>query len=201
MAKRRFGKAVLLLGAAFSLAATTAAAQTFTTLYNFCSQLQCADGEAPATPMIQGTDGNLYGTTSAGGTAGQGTVFKITTDARLTTVHTFCTQRPCLDGSGPQALVLATDGNFYGTTSVDGAHGGGTVFRMTPGGNLTTLYSFCSQRYCTDGYSPYAGQVQAADGNLYGTPFRTPSSSRCRRRRRWRRHPPWFRRSFRPSPG
>ena len=50
-----------------------------------------------------------------------------------------------------------------------GAHGHGTVFRITPSGTLTTLYSFCSQSACTDGATPYAGLIQATDGNLYGT--------------------------------
>jgi uncharacterized repeat protein (TIGR03803 family) len=79
------------------------------------------------------------------------------------------------DGANPYAgLVQATDGNFYGTTHWGGnsgcPYGGcGTVFKMTPAGALTTLYSFCSQPNCTDGGNPVASLVQASDGNFYGT--------------------------------
>jgi uncharacterized repeat protein (TIGR03803 family) len=67
--------------------------------------------------------------------------------------------------------VQANDGNFYGTTFADGADYGGTVFKVTPAGTLTALYSFCSQPDCTDGDEPYAGLVQASDGNFYGTTY------------------------------
>ena len=76
------------------------------------------------------------------------------------------------DGGDPYAgLIRATDGNFYGTTSTCGAHGGGTVFKITPGGNLTTVYSFCSQSSCGDGAESDAGLIQASDGNFYGTTY------------------------------
>jgi uncharacterized repeat protein (TIGR03803 family) len=74
------------------------------------------------------------------------------------------------DGAGPEAaLIQATDGNFYGTTSGGGVHASGTVFKITPAGKLTTLYSFCSQTNCPDGANPIAGLIQATDGNFYGT--------------------------------
>ena len=67
------------------------------------------------------------------------------------------------------ALVQATNGDFYGTTVDGGANGeGGTIFKITPSGTLTTLYSFCSQSGCTDGVQP-AGLVQGANGDFYGT--------------------------------
>ena len=69
------------------------------------------------------------------------------------------------------ALVQASDGNFYGTTEAGGAYGYGSVFKMTPAGMLTTLYSFCSQPNCTDGAGPSAPLVQATDGNFYGTTY------------------------------
>jgi uncharacterized repeat protein (TIGR03803 family) len=69
------------------------------------------------------------------------------------------------------SLVQGTDGDFYGTTIGGGANGSGTVFKITSGGTLTTLYSFCSQANCTDGASPYGGLTPARDGNFYGTTF------------------------------
>ena len=67
-------------------------------------------------------------------------------------------------------LIQASNGNFYGT-AFGGGIDGGTVFEMTPAGTVTVLYNFCSQTNCTDGQSPYAGLIQATDGNLYGTTF------------------------------
>jgi len=149
-----------------------------TTLYSFCSQTNCADGEYPEAGLVQASNGNLYGTTVAGGSTstclgcGYGTVFEITLAGQLTTLYSFCSQEGCADGVNPvDGLVQATDGNLYGTTSLAGAYGGGTVFGITPAGQLTTLYSFCAQTNCTDGYYPQAGLIQASDGNLYGTTY------------------------------
>jgi len=143
---------------------------TLTTLYTFCSQGGCTDGAAPYGGLVQGADGNFYGTTSRGsGTNLTGTVFKITTGGTLTTLYSFCSQSGCPDGSLPTAtLVLGTDGNFYGTTSRGGTSNSGTVFKITSGGALTTLYSFCSQSGCADGAGPNGGLMQGTDGNLYG---------------------------------
>ncbi len=147
---------------------------TLTTLYSFCTQPNCADGYEPEAGLVQGADGNLYGTTWRGGSNGAGTVFKITPSGTLTTLYSFCSQPNCADGDEPEAgLVQGADGNFYGATWQGGANnypfGSGTVFKITPGGTLTTLYSFCSQTECTDGYFPQSGLVQGTDGNLYGT--------------------------------
>jgi len=149
---------------------------TLTTLYSFCSQSGCADGEYPFYgALVQATSGDLYGTTAAGG-YDIGTVFKITPSGTLATLYTFGTQST--DGLDPLAgLVQATDGNFYGTTQYGGTGeygsggAGGTVFKITPSGTLTTLYSFCSQGRCADGSSPYAGVVQATNGDFYGTTY------------------------------
>lgn len=145
---------------------------TLTTLYSFCSESGCADGSYPNSPaaLVQGTDGNFYGTTFEGGTADSGTVFKITPTGTLTSLYSFCTQPNCVDGSGPYAgLVRAADGNFYGTTEALGANGqGGTIFKITSGGVLTTLYSFCSRPNCIDGFQPTGPLLQATDGNFYG---------------------------------
>jgi uncharacterized repeat protein (TIGR03803 family) len=142
---------------------------TFTTLHSFCSQANCTDGENPFAVLVLGTDGNLYGTTLAGGAHGDGTVFKITPSGTLATLHSFCMQSGCPDGEFPQTgLVQARDGNFYGTTILGGAYGNGTIFKMTPAGAITTLYNVCSQSGCPDGNYLYAGLTQATDGNLYG---------------------------------
>ena len=94
-------------------------------------------------------------------------MFEITAAGKLRTLHSFGSAG---DGAQPYAgLVQAKDGNFYGTTYGGGAHGHGTIFEITAGGKLTTLYSFCSQKNCTDGAYPYAGVIQATDRNFYGT--------------------------------
>jgi uncharacterized repeat protein (TIGR03803 family) len=143
---------------------------TLTTLFKF--SFVTNDGAYPSGGLIQGTDGNFYGTTSAGGTSkackgGCGTVFEITPNGKLTTLHSF----DGTDGVTPQgALVEATNGNFYGTTSSsEGTYGAGTIFEITPDGIFTTLHIFCSVPYCTDGAEPEEGLIQGTDGNLYGT--------------------------------
>jgi uncharacterized repeat protein (TIGR03803 family) len=157
--------------AAFLLCATSVialSAQTLTTLHSFGG----VDGADPLAPLIQGTDGNIYGTTVYGGInqISYGTVFNITPDGGLTTVYSFCSQSGCTDGYQPQGgLVQYTDGNFYGTTSSGGMYGHGSVFKLTSTGTLTTLYSFCSQTGCPDGDTPIAGLVLANNGAFYGT--------------------------------
>jgi uncharacterized repeat protein (TIGR03803 family) len=142
---------------------------TLATLYTFCSQPNCADGYYPEGGLVQSKNQDLFGTTLFGGHEDAGTVFKITPDGTLTRLHSFCSIANCADGDSPSAgLVLATDGNFYGTTAAGGPNYGGTVFRITPGGTLTTLYSFCAQAGCADGASP-TGLIQGTNGNFYGT--------------------------------
>ncbi len=137
-----------------------------TTLYSFCAQSGCPDGREPLVALVQGTDGNFYGTTSLGGGANKyGTVFKITPEGQLTTLHVF----NGADGTGAGPLIQASNGNFYGATYNGGGsnacNGGcGTIFEITPAGGFTTLHSFTF----TDGYMP-SGLIQANDGNFYGT--------------------------------
>jgi uncharacterized repeat protein (TIGR03803 family) len=145
-------------------------AQTLTTLHSF----DYTDGYHPLAGLVQATNGNLYGTTPAGGANGYGTIFTITRGGTLTTLYNFCPQpqNGCTDGAQPApGLIQSPNGNFYGTTSQGGATDAafGTVFKITPGGNLTTLYSFCSQRHCKDGAEPLAGLVQGTNGDFYGT--------------------------------
>ena len=140
-----------------------------TILYSFCAQTGCTDGTYPAW-LTQGNDGDFYGETYNGGTSGAGTVFKITSSGALTTLYNFCSQPGCTDGALPQsALVQTKDGTFYGTTVIGGAQNQGTIFKMTPGGVLTTLYNFCSKTNCADGAQPNIGLTLATDGNFYGT--------------------------------
>jgi uncharacterized repeat protein (TIGR03803 family) len=139
---------------------------TLTILYNFCSQSTCSDGGRPQGGLVQGANGNLYGTTTIGGAHEAGTVFEITTTGQLTTLYSFCAQTNCPDGwTVSSALTRASNGMLYGVTTNGGANGWGTVFSITTAGTLTTLHSFAS----TDGANPFGGLVQASDGNLYGT--------------------------------
>lgn len=155
-------------------AAACSSAQTFTTL---ASSFNSSNGANPSEALVQGLDGNFYGTANGGGIInssdcvyGCGTVFKVTPGAQMTTLYTFCSLTSCADGSQPLgALLLAGDGNFYGTTVRGGAYGDGTVFKMTSRGDLTILYSFCAQASCPDGLFPEAGLIQASNGNFYGT--------------------------------
>jgi uncharacterized repeat protein (TIGR03803 family) len=123
------------------------------------------DGSNPSGALVQGTDGYFYGTTWRGGTSvvsgensgGFGTVFKMNTNGALATLYSFSGSN---DGANPVgALVQASDGFFYGTTS-------GTIFRISSSGVFTNLYSFTGGN---DGARPYAGLVQGTDGYLYGT--------------------------------
>ncbi len=152
--------------------ALNANAQTETNLYFFGSIPN--DGSGPNIGLIQGTDGNFYGATQYGGTNtncanGCGTVFRVSASGTETTLYSFGSTPT--DGVKPYAgLVQGSDGNFYGTTTGGGTNGGwGTVFRITPSGTYTTLYSFGSSP--TDGEKPYAGVVQGSDGNFYGTTY------------------------------
>ena len=152
----------------FCATAIASPAQTLTTLYSFCGQPECVDGETPIATVVQATDGNFYGTTFEGGTYNAGTIFKVTPSGMLTTIYNFCSLANCTDGHGPWGgLVQATDGNFYGTTEGSGVNPYGTVFSITPSGTLTTLHTF--QGSPGDGAVPSAALVQAEDGNLYGT--------------------------------
>jgi uncharacterized repeat protein (TIGR03803 family) len=144
-------------------AGCSAAAPCFTILASFNG----ADGSLPVFgPLVQGFDGNLYGT-AGGGAHSDGVVFKITPGGTLTPLHSF----DGTDGAAPAAgLVLTANGNFYGTTVSGGAHGDGTIFKFVlnpegTGGTLTSLHSFDG----ADGSNPHGGLVQGTDGNFYGT--------------------------------
>ncbi len=137
-----------------------------------------AEGCAPSGALVQAADGNFYGTANTAGINGGGTVFKITPSGHLTVLYSFCSFSNCADGAFPASLIQGTDGNFYGITKWWGtgsncstsqfSTGCGTLFKITPSGNLTTLYNFCSLPNCADGSQPNS-LIQALDGSLYGT--------------------------------
>lgn len=133
---------------------------TFTSLFSFSG----TNGSYPLGGLTEGNDGSFYGMTFGGGTWGNGTVFRMTPSGTLTSLYSFTGGS---DGSAPfGALLQATDGNFYGTTSTGGANGYGTIFQIIPTGVFTTLHSFLGGN---EGRKPMAGMVQGQDGNLYGT--------------------------------
>jgi uncharacterized repeat protein (TIGR03803 family) len=137
-----------------------------TTLHTFSG----TDGSDPTAGLILGTDGNFYGTTFTGGTHNDGTIFDISASGNFSSLASF----DGVHGSGPSALVqgntTATIQYFYGTTSGGGTYGFGTVFAKNVAAyGVTTLYSFCTIGGCLDGANPEAGLVLASDGNLYGT--------------------------------
>jgi uncharacterized repeat protein (TIGR03803 family) len=143
------------VGAVFKMATNGAV----TGLYEFTGG---NDGGYPYGGVIQGRDGNFYGTTVEFGSGGSGTVFELATNGTLTTLASF----DGANGSYPQAgLIQGLDGNLYGTTVDGGSNGYGTVFCVTTNGTLTTLFSFGS----TNGMEPAAPLVQGSDGNFYGT--------------------------------
>ncbi len=155
----------MILAAAFLLCAgAMAGAQTVTTLYSFVGGKTSGANPWYVT-LVQGTNGQLYGTTYNGGTKGLGTFFEVTTSGTLTVLHSFTGGKT--DGANPTGgLTLGTDGNFYGTTQMGGTDLQGTVFKMTTTGTITLLHSFDS---VTDGSFPWGPPIEGTDGNFYGT--------------------------------
>jgi uncharacterized repeat protein (TIGR03803 family) len=127
--------------------------------------------------LVQAADGDFYGTTQAGGTKRDGTAFKIDANGTFTSLHSFCSESRCSDGSKPYSgMIQATDGNLYGTAFSEGANFnslGGTIYKIAPSGAFTTVYSFCAQGFpnCTDGFGPEAPLVQDTNGDFYSTTF------------------------------
>jgi uncharacterized repeat protein (TIGR03803 family) len=162
--------AVVVLCAATAIGSP---AQTFTTLANF----DATTGSQPIGSLVQGPDGNFYGTANANGAENYGTVFKLTPSGTLTVLYSFCTPPLCLDGADPSGgLVLGRDGNFYGTTYLGGGTNSyGTVFRITPAGMLTTLHAF----HGADGATPSCMLVEGTDGDFYGTTSVGGANSSC----------------------
>ena len=118
----------------------------------------------PVAPLVQGADGNFYGTTpGGGGFASPGAIFQIKQSGQLNLIHRFTGGA---DGDHPLGgLIQGADGAFYGTCSLGGQANKGTIYRVTSDGSFTTLYSFSG----SDGASPFGGLILANDGNFYGT--------------------------------
>jgi uncharacterized repeat protein (TIGR03803 family) len=149
------------LGSIFSISTDG----TFATLYFFQDR---STGDTPYGQLVEGTDGNFYGTTVYGGLTYQGVAFRITPEGALTVLHTFGSDPT--DGTNPYSgLIQGRDGNFYGTTHAGGANGVGTVFRMTPEGKVTILHNFALNQSPTGGARPNAQTLtRGRDGLLYG---------------------------------
>jgi uncharacterized repeat protein (TIGR03803 family) len=113
-------------------------------------------------------DGNFYGTTQGAncGSTSLGEFFKLTPSGKFTLLHTF--QGSTNDAAYPNAVTLGSDGNFYGTSLHGGAYNSGTIFKITPKGKVTLLYTFNGN---TGPYEPAAALTQGADGKWYGTTF------------------------------
>jgi uncharacterized repeat protein (TIGR03803 family) len=144
----------------------------FTSLYSFGvivdTNGNVLDGVEPAASLVEGSDGEFYGTTEYGG-SGSGSIFKVTSSGVLTPLY----QVPpppddvyAAENGPPSALALGADGNFYGTTTYGGSNYVGSVFEITPTGDCTTLYSF---RFESDGAYPLNGLIRGRDGIFYGT--------------------------------
>jgi uncharacterized repeat protein (TIGR03803 family) len=178
--RSRFAIALGAVGFLAGMGATSpGTAYTETILHQICSSASCSDGDVPNAPVIQDSNGKLYGTTTAGGAHGGGVVFRYNpSSGNYTVLYNFCSTTSgtlCTDGNFPETgLIMDTSGNLYGTTFFGGANGGGSVFELKKpmgggGWTLQTLYSFCPVVGCADGESPnskltYAG---AASGSLY----------------------------------
>jgi len=162
---RTKGGVMVCAAMAVALFAQALSAQSTKTLVTFNG----TNGNDMFSAMIQGADGNLYGTTTYGGANDKGTVFKISRAGGEQVLYSFCAQTNCTDGAYPEFLIQGADGNFYGETYNGGSIGAGSIFKMTASGEVTTIYNFCTQTNCTDGALPQSALVQTSDGVFYGT--------------------------------
>jgi uncharacterized repeat protein (TIGR03803 family) len=144
-------------------------AGTITDLFSFCKATTCPTGASPYLSLLQVSNGNFFGFTY--GTSTYGTIFRLSPTGVINNLFTFCPNNICTDGQLPRAnLIQARNGYLYGTTNASGTHVGGTIFKLTTSGTLTTVYDFCQLSNCADGASSYGfgSLIQATDGNLYG---------------------------------
>lgn len=140
-------------------------------LYSFCPQSGCLDGQSPSGRVVVDSAGNVYGTTTYGGSTGygQGTVFKVAPDGTETVIHSFGSVE--MDGYYPLGGVTAdAAGNLFGTAQ-GGVYGRGVVFKVATDNTESILYSFCARYSCTDGADPTSSVIVDAAGNVYGTTY------------------------------
>jgi uncharacterized repeat protein (TIGR03803 family) len=156
-------------------AAPAMAAPKAKTLYSFCPDgyPNCPDGATPMASLVRDATGNIFGTTENGGSgAGVGTVFELTADGKLNTLHSFC-DSPCADGMSPyNPLIADVNGNLYGMVTQGGTTGLGVVFKLTPKHKkyvFSVLHTFCEEDGCPDGELPIGGLTYqgAQSGALY----------------------------------
>ncbi|MGA7155613.1 MAG: choice-of-anchor tandem repeat GloVer-containing protein [Acidobacteriaceae bacterium] len=152
-------------GAAYKITSSGA----FTLLHTFAGGT--SDGWNPEGSLVEGSDGNFYGVTSKIG-SNEGTVYRMTPSGQVTVLHIFT--GAASDGENPLAsLIQGSDGSFYGTTEYGGTSGYGTVYKITPSGSFTLLYSFPSitdseGNFSSEGSDPSGSLVEGSDGNFYG---------------------------------
>jgi uncharacterized repeat protein (TIGR03803 family) len=166
--------AVAIAGLAPVFLNIAASAQTETALYKYPNTSSNDTGIVWPGILIQGVDGELYGTIQTNGANSQGTVFKMTTDGDYTQVYNFCAEGGgCLvTGAIPDGgVTLGSDGNYYGTTQNGGAFAFGSVYKLTPTGTLTNLWSFTEDhttQHINDAGFPSYAPLLGQDGNFYG---------------------------------
>jgi uncharacterized repeat protein (TIGR03803 family) len=137
-----------------------------TVLYSFCQSANCADGNTPG-PIVSDAAGNIFGAALGGGANGLGAVFEVTPAGSESVLHSFCAG-DCSDGGQPNGITLAPDGSLWGTTSLFGANGDGTLFRLQDG-TFSVVHAFCSALNCSDGAEPVGGVTFDGAGNAFGT--------------------------------
>ncbi|HEY3778200.1 MAG TPA: choice-of-anchor tandem repeat GloVer-containing protein [Rhizomicrobium sp.] len=158
-------------GLMFKLASGT---WTETVFHNFCNTQNCADGSAPFGQLSMDSSGNVYGTTSLGGTncqdnGGCGVVFQRTSGGTYLVLYNFCSIANCGDGETPLAgVILDSAGHLFGTTLSGGINGLGTAFELATNGE-SAIYSFCAKSDCSDGERPAAPLIMDSAGRLFGT--------------------------------
>ncbi|MDB6174071.1 MAG: hypothetical protein JWL59_3382 [Chthoniobacteraceae bacterium] len=141
----------------------------FSTLVEFTGNGLINKGAAPMAPLSRAADGSLYGSSSGGGSADCGTIFKLAADGSISTLVEFSGNGATNKGTAPMGALLETNnGDWYGTTSKGGTHDLGTIFKLSAAGVLTTLIEFTGNGASNKGASPQAGLVKGADGNFYG---------------------------------
>jgi uncharacterized repeat protein (TIGR03803 family) len=157
-------------------------------LYSFCyeNEILCPDGKYPTGGLAIDSTGNLYGTTSGGGTNGSGTVFEISPEPPSgcpsgsniqyigwceTVLYNFCSQDSCTDGYYPSGGVVLYNGSLFGTASEGGSSlcNCGVLYQLSPNGSNGWTYNVIHTFMGVDGANPSGQPVLDSVGNLYGT--------------------------------